>query len=295
MKLSGSFETDQPSGKSSTTRLPAKNQNLINSESSQLASASYMLGTNIPTLTGPENHSIWESRMKAYFMGIGIISLLHPKERNPTTAGHANYETYNNRGVASIYAKISDDCVEFIQDCFDTATIMAKFRSQFADKGWGAESRAYHNLHRIKFVDCVDMPDYVSKLRSAHHRLANMGFVISNKVLVYILIMGLGPEFASWASAVKNSSRAASKPPSFDTLTAQLLAENTYRSTTEAAFVAARNRITQKTAKESNSPKNTCEHCGWIHADDSCYLKCPEKARLSWKQEGLHFICMPSP
>lgn len=61
------------------------------------------------------------------------------------------------------------------QDCFDTATIMAKFRSQFANKGWSAESTAYHYPHRINFVDCVDMPDYLSKLRSAHHRLANMG------------------------------------------------------------------------------------------------------------------------
>lgn len=124
--------------------------------------------------------------MKVHFMGIGIISLLHPKEKNPTIEGKANCEAYNNRGVASINAKINDDCVELIQDCFDTATIMAKFRSQFADKGWGAESTEYHNLHRINFVDCVDKPDYVSQLRPAHHRLANMGFVISNKVLVYI-------------------------------------------------------------------------------------------------------------
>ena len=176
--------------------------------------------------------------MKVHFMGIGIISLLHPKEKNPTIVGQANYEAYNNRGVASIYAKINDDCVELVQDCFDTATIIAKFRSQFADKGWGAESTANHNLHRINFVDCVDMPDYVSKLRSAHHRLTNMGLVISNKVLVYILIMGLGPEFASWATVVRNSSRATSEPPLSDTLTAQLLDKNTYRSTTEAASVA---------------------------------------------------------
>lgn len=295
MELPVSFETGQSSGKPSTVGLPGNNQNPINSDSRQQALASYMPGTNIPTLTGPENHSIWESRMKAHFMGIGIISLLHPKERNPTIEGQANYETYNNRGVASIYAKINDDCVEFIQGCFDTATIMAKFRSQFADKGWGAEARAYHNLHRIKFVDCIDMPDYVSKLRSAHHRLANMGFVISNKVLVYILIMGLGPEFASWATAVKNSSRATSEPPSFDTLTAQLLDENTYRSTTGAVSVAVRNRIAQKTAEKSNSSKTKCEHCGCVHADDDCYRKCSEKPRLSWKQEGLHFICKPSP
>lgn len=32
-------------------------------------------------------------------------------------------------------------------DCFDTATIMSKFRWQFTDKGWGAKSTVYYNLH----------------------------------------------------------------------------------------------------------------------------------------------------
>lgn len=110
MDFPGSFETGQSSGSPSTTRLPVpNNQNIVNPESSHQASANYMPGINIPILTGPENHSKWESRMKFHFMGIGIISLLHPKEKNPTIVGQANYETYNNKGVASIYTKINDD------------------------------------------------------------------------------------------------------------------------------------------------------------------------------------------
>lgn len=85
--------------------------------------------------------------------------------------------------------------------------------------------------------------------------------------------MGSGPEFASWATAIRKSSRATSETPSFDTLTAQLLDENTYRATTEAASVAllARNQITQKTAKVFNTAKTKCRHCGYNHADDDCY------------------------
>ena len=82
------------------------------------------------------------------------------------------------------------------------------------------------------------MPDYVSNFRSAHYRLANMGLVISNKCLVYILIMELGPEFDYWLTAVRNALRATSEPPAFDVLTAQLLDEDTYRSATEATSVA---------------------------------------------------------
>ena len=52
--------------------------------------------------------------MKVHFMGIGIISLFYPADKNPTIEGKANYEIYNNKGVASIYAKINDDCIELI-------------------------------------------------------------------------------------------------------------------------------------------------------------------------------------
>ena len=65
-----------------------------------------------------------------------------------------------------------------------------------------------------------------------------MGLVISNKCIVYILIIGLRSEFDSWSTTVKNSSRANSELPAFDTLTAQLQDEDTYRSKTEAASVA---------------------------------------------------------
>ncbi len=47
-------------------------------------------------------------------MGIGIISFLYPKDKNPILEKQENYETYNNKGVASIYAKINDDCIELI-------------------------------------------------------------------------------------------------------------------------------------------------------------------------------------
>ena len=104
MNLPGSVETGLSTGGLSTTTLPGStNPNIVHPDSSHQASASYIPGINIPILTGPENNSKWESRMKFHFMGIGIISLLHPKEKNPTVEGQANYETYNNKGVASVY------------------------------------------------------------------------------------------------------------------------------------------------------------------------------------------------
>ncbi len=102
--------------------------------------------------------------MKVHFMGIEIISLLNPKDKSHILEGQENYKTYSNKEVASIYTKINDNCIELIPDCFDTATIISKFRSQFTDKGCGVESMVYHNLHQISVIDCIDMPDYVSKL-----------------------------------------------------------------------------------------------------------------------------------
>lgn len=115
-----------------------------------------------------------------------------------------------------------------------------------------------------------------------------MGLVISNKCLVYILIMGLGPEFGSWSTAVRNPSRATSKPFAFDTLTAQLLDEDTYWSTTEVASVAllSRARNSQKASKSTDPPKHKCKHCGYNHLDDNCYHKYPEKAPPGWKRKS---------
>ncbi len=119
MILSGSFATGQSTeasptrqsaGSSSKTRSPvANNSNSVNSKSSHQPSTSYMPGINKPILTGTENHSKWESQMKVHFMGIRIIGLLHPKDKNPIPEEQENYKTYNNKGVVSIYAKINDD------------------------------------------------------------------------------------------------------------------------------------------------------------------------------------------
>lgn len=77
----GASPTGQPAGNPPTTKSPVMdNSNSANSESSHKPSASYMPGINIPILTGPENHSKLESRMKVHFMGIGIISLLYSKD-----------------------------------------------------------------------------------------------------------------------------------------------------------------------------------------------------------------------
>lgn len=77
--------------------------------------------------------------------------------------------------------------------------------------------------------------------------------------------MGLGPEFDSWSTAVRNSSRATSEPPAFDTLIAQLLDEDTYWSTTEAASVVLllRARNLQKAFKTIDPLKHKCKHCGY--------------------------------
>lgn len=97
-----------------------------------------------------------------------------------------------------------------------------------------------------------------------------------------------GPEFDSWSTAVRNSSRATSEPPAFDTLTAQLLDENIYRSTTEAASVALLPRACnlQKASRTADPPKHKCKHCGYNHSDDSCYHKYPEKAPPGWKRKS---------
>lgn len=223
--------------------------------------------------------------MKVHFMGICITSLLHQKEKNPTLAVQTNYETYNNREVASIYTKIINNCVELSKIALIQLLLQPNLDHSLLTKNGGAKLTAYHYLHRIRFVDSVDMLDYISKFQSAHHRLANIGLVISNKVFIYILIMGLGSEFASQITIVRNSFQTISEPPSFDTLTVQLLDENTYCVTTKVVSVTLLtcNQITQKTTKVFSSAKMKCRHYGYNHAGDDCYHQYFKKIPLSQK------------
>ena len=78
------------------------------------SSASYMPGANIPVLTGPENYPTWSTRMRVHFMGIGINLLIHDDVASRLIKGVSNYEAANNKKVASIFVKISDEMMSLI-------------------------------------------------------------------------------------------------------------------------------------------------------------------------------------
>ena len=119
---------------------------------------------------------------------------------------------------------------------------------------WGAISVAYVDLHRISYNKCIDMDDYVGKLRTAHYRLSNMGLEIPEKHLVYILLGGLGIEFDSWISTIRKDR----EPPSFDSLVTDLVENFKHKAKSPVRDV----RKTQK---------YTCNHCGLDHPSDNCY------------------------
>lgn len=132
MELPGSFETGKSSGNFFIS-------SLLEKKSSHQTSASYMPRSNIFIFTKFENHSKWKFQINVHFIDISIINFLYLKEKNFILAVQINYEIYNDKRVTSIYIKITDDCIELIQDCFDTTIIIAKFRSQFANKRWHAK------------------------------------------------------------------------------------------------------------------------------------------------------------
>ena len=222
--------------------------------------------------------------MTVHFMGIGVSRLV--AKNNPLQSSSPEYEAQNAKGVASIYTRLNDGDINLMGTCLDTNELMTKLRNQYADKGWGAESIAYRNLHKIMYEECEDMTDYVGKLRAAHVCLSSMGFTIDPKCLVYILMMGLPKEFDAWATAVWNASRTTREPPQFDSLTAQLLDESALKKDNEINAIAFVHRSKKQEANSKNKtgkPPNKCDHCGAMHKTEKCYSEHPELRPEGWK------------
>lgn len=97
------------------------------------------------------------------------------------------------------------------------------------------------------------MPDYIGRLRTAQYRLSTTGLELPESQLVYILLAGLGMEFDSWTSAVRERSNV----PSFDLLGEELVERFRYKS--------------RPPSNQNVFLKRSCGNCGLDHPTDNCH------------------------
>ncbi|KAL8656551.1 MAG: hypothetical protein Q9210_000188 [Variospora velana] len=119
--------------------------------------------------------------------------------------------------------------------------------------GWAEQSSAYSDLHRITYARCNDMADYIGRLRTAQYRLGTTGLELPEFQLVYVLLTGLGVEFDSWASGVRERSSV----PSFELLGEELI-----------------EKFKNKSKPSSNQKvflKRSCRDCGLDHPSENCH------------------------
>ncbi|KAL9061868.1 MAG: hypothetical protein Q9206_000206 [Seirophora lacunosa] len=113
--------------------------------------------------------------------------------------------------------------------------------------GWAAQSSAYSDLHRITYARCNDMADYIGRLRTAQYRLGATGLDLPEFQLVYVLLAGLGVEFDSWTSGVRERSSV----PSFELLGEELIEKFKNKS--------------KPTSNQKVFLKRSCANCGLDH------------------------------
>ncbi|KAI4114271.1 MAG: hypothetical protein LQ345_004922 [Seirophora villosa] len=119
--------------------------------------------------------------------------------------------------------------------------------------GWAAQSSAYSDLHRITYARCNDMADYIGRLRTAQYRLGTTGLDLPEFQLVYVLLAGLGVEFESWTSGVRERSSV----PSFELLGEELIEKFKNKS--------------KPTSNQKVFLKRSCANCGLDHPSDNCH------------------------
>lgn len=91
-------------------------------------------------------------------------------------------------------SKMGDAAMDLATSAETVKELWLRLLTQYHEKGWGAESILFQKLVYLRHSDCENTRDYIGKLRGISQRLANIGQVCPNWVLVYLLISGLGDD-----------------------------------------------------------------------------------------------------
>lgn len=77
-----------------------------------------------------------------------------------------------------------------------------RLKEQYSEAGWDAEAILWEHFTRLRVEDCTGTADYIVQFRANVQRMSNIDLKIDDKLLVYQLMAGLGPEQAVWAATM---------------------------------------------------------------------------------------------
>ena len=145
--------------------------------------------SNVPTLTGPENYTEWWSKMQFMIQGLGAYTLIN---KSPSTQKDTDLD---NKAMAVVVNKLGPHPMNAVLEAKNLKDMCEKLKTQYSKTGWGAESVLVTGLTSLKQDNCSGITDYINQFRSYVQRLASMGLMIDNKLLLYFLIGGLSDEY----------------------------------------------------------------------------------------------------
>ncbi len=179
---------------------------------------------DVPVLERMKDYRQWAIRMRIALRALSVEHLINMPPGLSAYIDHRDFdrkkEAYAQHFLSSKLGKAALDC---IQDADTLEEMWSKLRSQYLETGWIAESRLVSELVALKYVDCENMEEYISRFRDLIERISLIGRFINDKLLVYLLLSGLGREEADWVRARPVNAVAEAEPPRFDEVTAQLL------------------------------------------------------------------------
>lgn len=220
-----------------------------------------------PLLRGPENYTVWKSKMEMVLIREKLWGIVCERRTKPESGAKAqtDYNDEAERATATIFLFLSETAEKYVRDLRDPVAIWAKLKDVFSKVGFAGRYNLWRRLFSVE-ANSLTVMEYLDSVRSIGIALKESGATVSDELLVTAALQGLGREFDTLVSVVTHGEQ-----PTFDSLTV-LLQEEAARKGTSTAGGSV--RIQAMKARERGSG---CWHCGKTgHKRDICFELHPE-------------------
>lgn len=146
-------------------------------------------------LEGASNYHSWKFTLKMMMTLEGLWDLL---ERNDPVTG--SDVARDQRALARLCLTIKPSLYQYVREAKTASEAWKKLSDVFEDRGLYRRVLLLRQLHRIDFKDFLSMSDYIEKVMSLVHQLADIGKIIEDQEIAEILLSGLPQEYDALVS-----------------------------------------------------------------------------------------------
>jgi hypothetical protein len=223
-----------------------------------------------PLLRGPENYTVWKSKMEMVLIREKLWGIVCERRTKPESGAKAqtDFDDEAERATATIFLFLSETAERYVRDLRDPVAVWAKLKEVFSKVGFAGRYNLWKRLFKVETENGTSLTviEYLDKVRTIGIALKESGAEVSDELLVTAALQGLGQGFDTLVSVITHGEQ-----PTFDSLTVLLEEEASRKKISSVGGPV----YTQ--AMKAGEYRPGCWHCGKSgHKKDRCFELHPE-------------------